>query len=169
MSGELSLKDHAVYKVDVTLIEGCTNLRLQLMEKANSTGDDPQSIHELLISCRHTTDQFEIALVKALTLRGQAECELALAKAEVEEAEVSAANEVRKDAGMYASAKEKNVEFSLRTLTQRREERKAIEHYQQACYVVETIRLLHKGVDTTRQDVSTRLRAITLTTSLERG
>ena len=169
MSGELSPREHVVYRVGDTLIEGCTALRLRLMEQANSTGDDPQSIHELLVACRHTTDQFEIALVKALALRRQAESELALAQAEVEEAEVSSANEVRKDTGLYASAKEKTVEFSLRTLEQRREQRKAQEHYRQACYVVDTLRLLHKGVDTTRQDVSTRLRAITLTTSLERG
>jgi hypothetical protein len=169
MSGELSPREHEVYKVGDALIEGCTNLRLQLMERTNTTQDDPQSIHELLVACRHTTDQFEIALVKALALRRQAESELALAKAEVEEAEVSSSGEIRKESGMYASAKEKTVEFSLRTLEQRREQRKATEHYQQACYVVETLRLLHKGVDTTRQDIGTRLRAITLTTSLERG
>jgi hypothetical protein len=170
MSGELSNDvEHPVFKVGNYLVAGSSKARLELMQKVSQEVKAPEDIQSVLVLARHVTDQIEMALVKALTLRRQAETELAIARAETEEAEIAAASAIRKDAGLYATAKEKTVEFSRRTLTERRAERIAKETYDQACHVVEVLRLLHKGVDQTRQDVATQLRAITLTTSLERG
>ena len=149
------------------LLTGAAHVRANFSEQTNREISDPQELHEALILARKATDQLELALIHGMNLLRSAEAELDIARAEVEEAEINALDGVKNT--QFSSAKEKAVEFNLRSLEERKAEREALNNYKQAKHVVDVLRLLHKGVDSARYDLKARLDAVTLTRAIERG
>lgn len=150
------------------LISAAMKTRSSVMEAAQSEISDPSELHGLLVNTRHATDKLEQALVYGLALQRAAESRHAVAKAEIEEAELAALESVRRS-GEYTTAKEKSVEFVRHSVEQRRAARQSEETLAEIKAAVEILRILHRGVDSTRRDIEVRLRAVTLTSSLERG
>lgn len=137
------------------------------MERVSTEISDPAELHEVLVNARHVSDQLELALVHALRIASETKANLLYTEAVIEDAEVGVIDQVQKKA--YASAKEKSVDFTRLTLEQRRDKRIAQETHNQAEHTVEVLRILLRGVDSTRREIEVRLRAVTLTSSLERG
>jgi hypothetical protein len=149
------------------LLDGAANIRKNFSASVNREISDPAELHEALVRARTATDQLELALIHGMNLLRAAEIELDTKRAMVEDAEINALSGVK--GTQFSSAKEKSVEFNLRTLEERRAEREALNNYKQAKHVVDVLRLLHKGVDSARYDLKARLDAVTLTRSIERG
>ena len=149
------------------LVDGAARIRREFSMQVNREISDPSELHEALIRARTATDQLELALIHGMNLLRKAEIDLDIARASVEEAEINALDGVK--GTQFSSAKEKSVEFNLRSLEERRAERQALNDYKQAKHVVDVLRLLHKGVDSARYDLKARLDAVTLTRAIERG
>lgn len=149
------------------LLEGAAKIRKNFSSITNREISDPSELHEALIRARTATDQLELALIHGMNLLRAAEIDLDIARASVEDAEIHALEGVK--GTQFSSAKEKSVEFNLRSLEERRAEREALNNYKQAKHVVDVLRLLHKGVDSARYDLKARLDAVTLTRAIERG
>ena len=151
------------------LLKSMSDLRATVAEEALGDVAGPVELHEALVKVRGVTDKMEQALVFAMLLEREADRLHDLAKAALEDAELSAADKVRKNKADYATGKETQVDFMLYTLNERKALREAVEGLKQAQTVTSVIRLLHKGVDSTRYDLRERLKAMSLASSLERG
>lgn len=143
-----------------------TRQRLTEMSADDSVDLSPVDLHARLIEARKVVDVLEFELVKAIMLKSQAARLKSRADADVEEAEVSNASaETRVE---YMSARDRNIDVNTRTIASRRLARIASDTSGQAYDVVRAIQELHRGADGYRRELDSRIRAVTLTTSLER-
>lgn len=150
------------------LVNQASALRATVTEENLGDVTGPIELHDALVKTRSVVDKLEQALVYALLMERQADAVHDLAKARLEDAEISVADQIRRGKADFATGKETQVEYMLYTLEERRALRQALEELKQAKSVTEVIRLLHKGVDSTRYDLRERLKAMTLASSLER-
>lgn len=152
-------------KLAETLREAAA-LRAEVTESI--PGDtDPEGLYEFLRLCRARVDRLEAILGQVTLYKGKMEKAVHQRAGAIEDAEV-AAYQGGLRSSEYTSAKERTVEFALHSLDERREARRAEEALIDAKTAYEYVRLLYWGVDSTRKETETRLRAITLVTSLER-
>lgn len=126
--------------------------------------DDPEGLYEWLKRVRAAQDRVEFLLADVLLIRSRVERLKGLTAAEVEDAEI--ANTGR--ANDYTSARDRGIEINTKTLTQRKAHRTTTDAMIEAQAAVEIVRTYHRGIDGTRRDIDTRLRAITVISSLER-
>lgn len=131
-----------------------------------SSTDSPQTLFENLAKARHVVDRLESLLCQAVLLKAQAERYRASCQAAVEDAEVEQIGPTR--ANDYTSARDRGIEINTKTIGPRRVLRQAAMLYTEAVASVTVIQTMHRGADSHRRDIETKLRAITLTTSLER-
>jgi hypothetical protein len=148
------------------IVREATRLRTEVSESVPGAGADPEGLHDFLRLCRAKVDRLEAILGELTLHRGRLEKAVYQHKGSIEDAEVAALPKMKP--GDYTSAKERTVEFTLHSLDERREARKAETLLIDARTAHEYVRLLYWGVDNTRKETETRLRAITLVTSLER-
>lgn len=125
----------------------------------------PADLHDRLLLCRHVTDQLEEEMAGLIMFMAKVNQAVADRKGEIEDAEIAA--KVPKEE--FASARDKGVMLNAATISARIKLRKAERMQREMASTLEYVRTLHRGADSTRRDVETRLRAVTLTSHLERG
>ena len=127
----------------------------------------PSELVEYLLDVRRRQDRVEELLGRSMRHKVATQRTLDEAKTAAEEEwdRVAVAN---KNANDYTSAKERAAEANLATLDLRRQVRKAEDALAVANELVEQLRLAHRGLDSTRQDIHTILRALSFESSLER-
>jgi hypothetical protein len=147
-----------------------SELRAQVRESAPATATvSPEELHEHLLACRAATDGLEDLMANLTRLRARADQALADRQAEVEDAEVEVARQKTELGPEYSSGRERAVNLNMMTIDQRIAVRRAERLQRDVASVLEYVRIKWRGADGTRRDTETRLRAVTLTTSLERG
>ena len=128
--------------------------------------DSPESLIGNLRRARAVVDNLEYILCAVLVLKTKADRFKAAASDAVEDAEVAVADPgTRQD---YVTARDRNIAVNAMTITQRRALRKATVLAVEAAAAVDIVRTMHRGADSHRRDIETRLRAVTLITTLER-
>lgn len=147
-------------------ITEAARLRKEVSEGVPGAGTDPEGLYDFLRLCRAKEDRLEAILGELTLYRGKVEKAKSKQDFAVEEAEVAAVPKIKP--GDYTTAKERSVEFMLHSLDARRVQRQTEQLMIDAKTAHEYVRLLYWGVDGTRKETETRLRAITLVTSLER-
>ena len=127
----------------------------------------PESLYENLKSGSHVVDRLEHIFVQTMLAKSQIDRLKAQYAAEVEDAEIAVS--AQRGINDFTSARDRGIEVNSKTITQRRKLRKINDLALQASSVLEAIKTMHRGADSYRRDIDTRLRAITLSTSLERS
>ena len=142
-------------------------LRREVSEAVPSPSAGPEDLHKFLMVCRGLLDRVEELQGQVLLFRGRVEKALAQREGAVEDAEV-AAYQGKLTKGDYTSAKERSVEFALHSLDEKRKVRAAQILLGEVRTAYEYIKMVYWGIDGTRKETDTRLRAITLASALER-
>lgn len=137
-----------------------------LILDTNNTTESPETLMDAIRKCRLATDTLEGVLIDMLLIKKQTDKLKSRALATVEDAEITTMQNYKPTE--YSGARERGIDINSRTLAERRTLRKATDLAQEASTAVEIIRTMHRGVDGHRSDLNLRLRALTLTTSLER-
>lgn len=127
----------------------------------------PEDLHERLLTSRKVVDALEFQLVKALMAKSRADRLKAQCSADVEDAEI-AVSPTSTDDFAYLSGRQRDIDINGKTIVVRRAFRRAATLASDAYYLVEEVKTLHRGADSYRREVDTRLRAVSLTTALER-
>lgn len=127
----------------------------------------PEDLHERLLVARQVVDSLEFSLVKALMAKSRADHYKAQCAGVVEDAEILVEPESTKDFS-YLSARQRDIDINGKTIKVRRAFRQASTVASEGYFTVEAIKAMHRGADSYRREIETRLRAIVLTTSLER-
>lgn len=145
----------------------CAALRKTIREGVPAIDYGPEALHEFLIRCRQAEDRVEEVLAQMIVFRGKVENAVRERRGSVEDGEVTALK-TKVGSGDYTSAKERSVEFRLHTLDETRKLRAAEALLTDVKTAYEYVRTLYFGIDGTRKETDTRLRAITLVSALER-
>ena len=127
----------------------------------------PEDLHQRLLTSRQVVDVLEFNLVKALMAKSRADRLKAQRSADVEDAEIAISPDSTQDFS-YLSARQRDIDLNGKTIAVRRALRPAARAASDGYFVVESLRTMLRGADSYRREIETRLRAITLTTSLER-
>jgi len=128
--------------------------------------ETPEALYDNLKSGRHVVDRLEYILVQTMLAKSRIDQMKAQCAAEVEDAEIDVS--AQRATNDFTSARDRGIEVNTKTITQRRKLRKITELALQASSVLEAIKTMHRGADSYRRDIDTRLRAITISTALER-
>lgn len=164
MSADTSVDIAALRKKLNAVVTDAYEVRQTLTSDSyNGDTETPESLYDALKYTRHVTDRLEHGLVQALLLKARIDKLNASARADVEDAEVS----VSLSRNDFVSSRERNIEVNAKTMSQRRIVRQTTDLLTDATSVVESVRVMHRGADSHRREIDTRLRAITLKTSLE--
>lgn len=132
----------------------------------------PQEVLDTLLVVRGCLDRIEGILSELVQLRSYFQRNLQAEKDAADEAwDTSNAQARRAAAGRapdYLGAKERYADANLETLEHRRQVRRAEDLFSLADNAVEVVRISHRGLDGTRQDLVTWLRTLQFESSLER-
>lgn len=131
-----------------------------------NTSESPEAIISVLRKCRLATDTLEGIMTDLLLIKTRAEQLKSRAIAAVEDAEIETMKTYKPSD--FSGARERGIDINARTLAERRTLRKATDLAQEAAMAVDIVRTMHRGADGHRTDLNLRLRALTLTTTLER-
>lgn len=151
----------------VELLEKSFDVRQSLTRLAtqDSSTVSPEDLHERLLASRKVVDVLENELVLAILAKSRVDRLKAQCDADVEDAEIANAGPTK---GEYVTARDRSIDINTRTLTQRRKARLSASLAQEAQATVRAIQEMHRGADGYRREIDTRIRAINLTTALER-
>lgn len=161
--------DAAADEVQVEVMEKamreCTDLR-------NSLGDDsidegPAQLHEKLLKARKALDRTEYHVAHLGKLHARVSIVVDQRRGFVEDGEAEAMEKLGK-ADDFSTAREKNARLTLATLDLHRSLRRAERLKAECLLALDYCRTLHRGLDSTRRDLDTRIRLLTMQTSLER-
>lgn len=130
----------------------------------DSTTMSPEDLHQRLLASRKVVDVLENELVLAILAKSRVDRLRSSAEADVEDAEI--ANAGTKDD--YMSSRDRAIDINSRTLQQRRAARQSAALAVEAQATVRALQEMHRGADGYRREIDTRIRALNLTTSLER-
>ena len=139
---------------------------LSRMAEEDSTTMSPEDLHLRLLASRKVVDVLENELVLAILAKSRVDRLRASAEADVEDAEIANAGASTKSE--YATARDRAIDINTRTITQRRAARIASDLAIEASATVRAIQDMHRGADGYRRELDTRIRAVSLTTALER-
>lgn len=146
------------YRVRKEFMVGETDLRFT---------DGPEELYDKLKRTRNGLDQLETLLNSAIMVKAEVERLRNKRLGDVEDAEVTVAESTRKGKD-FQSARDRNIDVNMATISERRSLRQAEEVLIEARATVDVIRNMHRGLDSHRRDIETGLRALTMITTLER-
>lgn len=126
--------------------------------------EGPADLHETLLKHRKALDALEEIVARTGRLKARADMVVREKQNVLEDAEVHA--ETLKSE--YSTALEKNSHIKAQTVDQRIAWRKAVRQRDQVADAHEYVKTLYRGLDGSRRDLDTRIRLITLQTSLEK-
>lgn len=126
--------------------------------------DGPTDLHENLIDHRKALDSLEVLVAQLVRARSQSDIEVRRAEDALEDAEASAGRLLED----FATAKEKNAHLATQTVEERVILRKARRRRDEVASAHDYTKALYWGLNGSRQDLSDRIRLITMQSSLER-
>lgn len=138
--------------------------KLRRVEKTWSTQDGPAELHEALIAHRRALDSMEPCVVALQRMHSRARDAATECRHKLEDAETKA-SALRDE---YTTAKEKDIHIRTQTVEERVALRRAERSREVFWDALEIGRIRHRGLNDSRRDLETRIRLISLTTSLER-
>lgn len=130
-------------------------------------GETLLEIHAKLIVARGNLDRLEEILVNIIRLNGKLKQAVADAKGKLDDAWDKAAN--GKNIGFSfdgPAPRERYAEYNLRTVHETVEARQAEKVQRQVDTALDVVRTWHRGLDSARRDLETRIRLISLESSL---
>ena len=130
--------------------------------------DDVVRLHEMLVHNRAGLDRLQ-AIAAALVLRkARASAHLRACQADLDDAYMKAATKKTVGFSDYATAKEKDAHFSLGTVAETMEQRKAENAFRDVEAVAEFVRTILRAAEGAHRDLELRVRMINLSSQLDR-
>jgi len=129
--------------------------------------DSPMALHATLLDVRARYDRVEAILAQMMERHGRTRALLHEAREAADDAWDAAATSKRTNALDYMAGRERVAHVNVENLAERRRVR-ALERIEMILdSAVQQARLAHRGLDTVRRDLDTRIRLLTLETRLE--
>lgn len=166
--GSTQDESSALHQTLMTSLETSFRARqsLKALAAEDSATVSPQDLHERLLATRRVVDVLEYELVSVIMARSRIEALRAHHEETVEEAEVT--NAPAETRGEYMSARDRSIDINTRTISQRRSLRVFNRLAEEAKDSVRAVQEMHRGADGYRREIDTRIRALNLTTMMER-
>ena len=127
--------------------------------------DSVSTMHASLLAARRALDRLEAIVADVGRLRARARARVAEAKDEFDEATIQAMQKSK--IGEYSSAEERRMTYKAASFDQFRALRQAEKQEALISEVYDYCYMRYRGLDGARKDLDTRIRLITLQTSLE--
>lgn len=156
----------AIHAVTADLLNKAAGLRAvnQPQERAI-----PHVLHDTLVYVRANLDRLEVVLGQAMDLKHATAMEARRQEQAEQDAWDDEADKARKQGrGEYEGAQERYAYWRLKTRDQRALARQAREEADVAADCEAKVRLMYRGLDSARQDLHARLRAVAFESALER-
>jgi hypothetical protein len=131
-------------------------------------GDGPHALHTQLVGARKSLDRAEWILATVGRLHGIARETLVHSKRTLKVTEDVALQSRGKGFPDFVSTRERLAWLAGRTIDEETELMKTEVVYERLSTVMDELRLLHRGIDSYRRDIDTRLRILTWDRSLDR-
>lgn len=136
---------------------------------SGSLADTPADIHAQLLKARAVLDRMEQILAHIIVMKNVSAQQSRAAKAEYEDAW----GEVATHAAVgfsheNAAPRERYAKYDQSTVKQQVAAREAENYDSRVWMTLDIVKMWHRSIDGLRQDLNTRLRIVSLNTSLER-
>lgn len=127
--------------------------------------EDVESLYRKFVRFRNGLDQVEQLLNNAIRIKSKVDNMYAQSCYAIEDAEVEL---VTKKTNDYQSSRDRNIEVNAATITQRRASRRLKDIQTEARATVQVVTNHHKGLESSKADLQTRLRALSFISSYEK-
>jgi hypothetical protein len=153
-------------------LQEAQQLRAQVAAAVPPLGSHSDRFAEALLVARGCQDRIEQLLSEAESLRHTSRrwaWDLEATADDAYDAQVAANRQMgRSGEGDYRTGRERQAEINLSILTQLQAHRAARRFYDEVDELVERLRILHRGIDGTRQDLGNYLRHVQWERNMER-
>ncbi len=153
----------------VKLVSRARDVRQGVREGLYGPDQGPEALHAHLVAHRRALDLLEAYLAELGNIRAGLELRVAAAQAAIEDAETDAVVEGSPWSQEFMSAQERNARLRGESLEQRVQQRREERRLAEVRMAHEYVRVLHRGLEGSRNDLVQRIKLVTLTSALERG
>lgn len=155
--------------VPPTIIEACEDAtRARELVKPGSVEDGPDDLHEQLLGNRVQIERMEYLVASLTLLKSRSQQSVAASRAAYDDAYAKSATKPSVGFTDYTTAKEKDAHHNLSAMAELVNLRTAEKTHRDVDSAWDYCRILLRGAEGVQRDLETRIRLITLRSSLER-
>lgn len=154
----------------IKAVQGASEARAAAGQYAKdaSVVDGPEELHEALIGSRAQIERLEYYVSQLVLLKAKTAQAVADRRGEYDDAYMKAATAKSVGFADYASAKEKDANFNLHTISETMKLRKAEKVHRDVDSAWDYCRILLRGAEGVHRDLEIRIRLISLSGQLDR-
>lgn len=128
--------------------------------------EDVGSLYKKFMEFRNGLDRLENLLNQAIRIKAKVDNMYAEACYNIEDAEVELVD--KKKSNDYQSSRDRSIEINAATITERRASRRLSKLLTEARATVQVISNHHKGLESSKRDLETRMRALSFISPYEK-